>query len=173
MSAVAMPNFASLVLNYPTTPDFKSVIKSIRPDLVDNPSYQNTCAMRLCKALNGCPGHQIPKGKIAGLYTIVGIDGNSYAVRVQEMKDYLKRRYAAPSKIIIAAKGVINNADISGKKGIIAFDVSGWKDASGHFTLWDGKKLLYAGSHDYFNLYEKTPDNKVVQVTKCYLWECV
>lgn len=28
------------------------------------------------------------------------------------------------------------------KKGIIVFEVSGWGNASGHFTLWDGKHLI-------------------------------
>lgn len=28
---------------------------------------------------------------------------------------------------------------LSGKKGIIVFEVSGWDDATGHADLWDGK----------------------------------
>lgn len=28
--------------------------------------------------------------------------------------------------------------ELSGKKGIIVFEVSGWSDATGHADLWDG-----------------------------------
>ena len=40
---------------------------------------------------------------------------------------------------------------IKGKKGIIVFDVKGWSNASGHFTLWDGKNLAYVGPGDHNN----------------------
>ena len=38
---------------------------------------------------------------------------------------------------------------IYGIKGIITVDVSGWKDASGHFTLWDGNHLIYPGGAEH------------------------
>lgn len=37
----------------------------------------------------------------------------------------------------------------SGIRGIIGFRVP-FKGATGHFTLWDGFRLLYDGGHDYF-----------------------
>ncbi|WP_223255392.1 T6SS effector amidase Tae4 family protein [Flavobacterium sp. LM4] len=70
-------------------------------------------------------------------------------------------------------------------KGIIMFKVSGWGNASGHFTLWDGKNLIYPGGaqHDdplseyyYFNMkYEVyhpvKKKNIVVQTDEIKLWE--
>lgn len=167
----SLPRFDALKVNYPTTSDFQSVLRSINPKLVDEPAYQNTCAMRLSKALNGCPGHEIPKR--VGLETVRGVNGKRYAIRVREMKTYLKLRYLTPDQTINATtKGVIDNSAIKGLQGVIAFDVSGWGDASGHFTLWDGQKLLYAGSHDYFHLYDEFENGKAIKVTKCYFWKC-
>ncbi|EDV0904189.1 hypothetical protein QF91_003387 [Salmonella enterica subsp. salamae] len=33
--------------------------------------------------------------------------------------------------------------NVKGKNGIIVFDVKGWGDATGHFTLWEDGNLLY------------------------------
>jgi hypothetical protein len=64
------------------------------------------------------------------------------------------------------------------------FKVSGWSDASGHFTLWDGKDLIYPGEgtprtsphndpnseYYYFNMkYEQ--NGKVIQTDEIKLWE--
>lgn len=64
-------------------------------------------------------------------------------------------------------------------KGVIMFEVSGWGDASGHFTLWDGSNLIYPGDleHDnpnsdkyYFHMkYEN--NNRVIQTDRIILWE--
>src|ERR1044071_3432485 len=100
-----LPKFDPLKVNYPVTSDFQSVLRDINPKLVDDPAYQNTCAMRLSKALNGCPGHEIVKR--VGLETIKGVDGRRYAIRVREMKKYLQLRYLTPYKTINATtKGV-------------------------------------------------------------------
>ena len=69
---------------------------------------------------------------------------------------------------------------LSGRNGIVVFDVSGWGDASGHFTLWDGnaKTLAYADPHDdptnnlyYFWLTELRQPKAIVQTTKVRFWE--
>ena len=59
------------------------------------------------------------------------------------------------------------------------FNVSGWGDATGHFTLWDGSHLIYPGyeEHDdpnseyyYFNMkYED--EGRVTQTDSIKLWE--
>ncbi|MFY7828926.1 MAG: T6SS effector amidase Tae4 family protein [Flectobacillus sp.] len=59
-------------------------------------------------------------------------------------------------------------AKFKNRRGIICFEVTGWNDATGHFTLWDGNNILY-GQHDYFNL---PSEGKGAKVTKAYLWEC-
>ena len=69
-------------------------------------------------------------------------------------------------------------------KGIITFDVSGWSDASGHFTLWDGNHLIYPGGaeHDdpqsskyYFHMLyptkKKNGDLDFVQTNRIRIWE--
>lgn len=169
-SGGSLPLFSDLVKNYPTTSDYKAVIRSINPRYENEPAYQNTCAMRLSKSLNYCKGHEIPKKQ--NLYCIIGVDKKRYAVRVREMKKYIRDKYSKPDFELTAAKGVIDKSSILGKQGIIVFDVSGWSDASGHFSLWDGSKVLYDGGHDYFDLYEVDSNNKIIQVTKCYLWLC-
>jgi len=70
---------------------------------------------------------------------------------------------------------------LAGRNGIVAFEVSGWGDASGHFTLWDGgaKTLAYADGHDdpgnnmfYFWLTNVNPERtKLVQVVRVKFWE--
>ena len=37
---------------------------------------------------------------------------------------------------------------LSGRQGVILFEVAGWSDAEGHATLFDGKKCY---DHCYFN----------------------
>lgn len=166
-----LPPFQNLEDNYPVISDYKRVLREINPDLENNPAFQNTCAMRISKALNANPGHLIPKKE--GLLTVRGVDGKRYAVRVKELRKYLKERYAMPYRTLEATTlGVIDNTPIRGLKGIIAFEVTGWGDASGHFTLWDGEQLLYSGGHDYFNLYDKFADGKVIKVTRCTFWKC-
>lgn len=166
-----LPPFSELIKYYPTTSDYKSVIRSINPKYEKEPAYQNTCAMRLSIALNNCAGHEIPK--IKSLECIIGIDKKRYAIKVKEMKKYLKDTYIGPDFVLKAEKGVIDNSFILNKTGVIVFDVTGWKDASGHFSLWDGQNVVYAGGHNYFDFYEIiNGSNKVIQVVNCFLWEC-
>lgn len=40
-----------------------------------------------------------------------------------------------------------------GKKGVIAFVVKGWDDATGHFDIWDGSSCKY--KCDYFKQAER------------------
>ncbi|MDB5248927.1 MAG: hypothetical protein JWQ40_3321 [Segetibacter sp.] len=166
-----LPKFDKLDANYPTTSDYKRILREINPALENDPAFQNTCAMRVSMALNACAGHEIPRRE--GLLTVRGVDRKRYAVRVKELKNYLKLRYSLPFRTLTATtQGVIDNVSIKGLKGIIAFDVTGWGDASGHFTLWNGEELLYSGGHDYFNLYDKFDNGKVIKVSKCSFWKC-
>lgn len=165
-----LPRYESLSAHYPIGTDPQQVIREINPAYCDKPDYENTCAMRISKALNYCPGHEVPRRN--GLVTIPGTDRKRYAIRVRELKAFMLARYGAPRIINASQMGVIDNSSIQGLQGIIAFDVSGWSDASGHFTLWDGTQLAYAGGHDYFNLYQQFGNGKILRVTKCYFWKC-
>lgn len=73
---------------------------------------------------------------------------------------------------------------INTTKGIIIFDVTGWYDATGHFTLWDGSHLIYPGGAEYGNpqsskyyfhmLYltkKKNGDLDFVQTNRIRIWE--
>lgn len=74
---------------------------------------------------------------------------------------------------------------IRNTKCIVVFDVSGWGDATGHFTLWDKAHLIYPGGieHDtpgnnkyYFSmLYPVWNDRKkeltLVQTNRIRIWE--
>lgn len=64
------------------------------------------------------------------------------------------------------------------------FKVSGWNNASGHFTLWDGNHLIYPGGagHDdptnvkyYFHMFyparKENGDLNLVQTNRIRIWE--
>ena len=86
--------------------------------------------------------------------TISGADKKWYFFRVKDLKHFLENKYGYAD---------INHTDKTkfiNKKRIICFDIS-YTDASGHFTLFDGKDTL-GGEHDteyYFN-----------NASKIYLW---
>ncbi|MFK8268632.1 T6SS effector amidase Tae4 family protein [Capnocytophaga cynodegmi] len=70
-------------------------------------------------------------------------------------------------------------------KGIILFSISGWSDAGGHISLWDGKNIIYVGDEDnynnpisqkyYFHMTKyfeiKGKKDKIVQTDSIKLWE--
>lgn len=66
--------------------------------------------------------------------------------------EYLERFLGAPDKTVLNPK----TSDFSGMRGIIAVKGNGWQNASGHITLWDGKKcadnchLMYDPSNGTF-----------------------
>ncbi|SEO85532.1 Type VI secretion system (T6SS), amidase effector protein 4 [Flavobacterium sp. CF108] len=142
----------------------------------------------------------------------IGKDKLNYWYRVRELATYLIDHLGSPEIDIKLDKLQIPNAlkkntgltlfewqqiktnknkisDIDWKrlktiKGIITFDVSGWNDASGHFTLWDGKNLIYPGGpeHDdptndkyYFSMIypikKKNGDLDLVQTNRVRIWE--
>ena len=92
------------------------------------------------------------------------------AVALQEFVDFLRDNYGPPDVIRTGDK--ISKRPFLDKTGIIAWRVNGWTDATGHFTLWDGKKGLYVGDHDYFAMPLKKPDGGGAWLTKAELWKC-
>ncbi|KQM68534.1 hypothetical protein ASE74_23955 [Pedobacter sp. Leaf216] len=100
--------------------------------------------------------------------TIAGADHKHYCFRVSEFFDYLSHKYKKPDlkvekavrdKFIPVTQLRAFQDKISGVSGIICFKTQ-FSDATGHFTLWDGKKCLY---QDYF-LDPRT--------SGIYLWIC-
>ncbi|ENW94757.1 T6SS effector amidase Tae4 family protein [Acinetobacter dispersus] len=166
----------------------------------ENPrDWENTCAARMSYALNRS-GIRLPQAPAGG--NLVGEDKFNYWLRVKDLKTFMFNRFKSPDISYTPIKvnaiqsaqakeritGVQTNIlqKIKGKKGIVVFDVTGWDNASGHFTLWDGVNLLYVGPSDhnvpasmeyYFWFMREMPyfdkgfKVKVVQTTKISFWE--
>ena len=143
-------------------------------------SWENSCAIRMSKALN-YSGVSLPNAPSRG-GTIIGKDKYKYWISVEDLKKYLYELFNKPD---IEEKAGPNAVDkFNNKKGIIVFEVSGWGNASGHFTLWDGKHLIYPGNpnHDdpnsiyyYFNMkYSVHLSNnrkREIKTQRILLWE--
>jgi hypothetical protein len=138
----------------------------------NTPYLINTCATRMSHALN-TSGVKLGKAPSQG-GTMSG-SGGYYWIRVRDLKAEMERRFGVPDATLHHDKLVLpTNAaaspdldppeiaqavlearvaktqqflgnNLNGKHGIVVFDVSGWGDASGHFTLWDGERLVYVG----------------------------
>lgn len=162
------PSFAALILHYPADPDPLAVKKAIGGN-VDAEWITNTCVVRVSAALNKAgAGHAIPNEE-AGLVTVRGADNKRYALRVAEFADFMRRRYGEPDLALYGTD--IDEARFKGLRGIICWQVSGWSDATGHFTLWDDDHGAYVGSHDYFGM------DKMAREDEPYLegvefWQC-
>lgn len=167
-----------------------------------NPAYQNTCAVRMSYALNRSGLKLSAPPSVGG--SIVGGDGYLYWIRVSDLKPYLIKRFkGADEELLLPAIPMTLIADpdamraqykdrvkvakswldtkLVDRKGIVVFDVSGWGDASDHFTLWNGstKTLAYAEGHDnpennnyYFWLTSQREGTKsLIQVVSIKFWE--
>jgi len=135
---------------------------------VDADWIQNTCTIRLSRAMN-YSNNDVSKTefrKYAGQWgnqglVITGDDGKWYAPRVAEMALYLKKFYDATpltfrksaevremltdrsnlydSANVAETERIENEVRALGKKGIMMFNVALWSDATGHFEVWNGE----------------------------------
>jgi len=162
------------------TKDLYDIIGGGLPEnLRTNPnSWENSCAIRMSRGLN-YSGIKLPKAPSNG-GNIVGKDKLNYWIRVKDLKEYLIRMLKDKFPLIeeVGKPDAVNK--FKDKKGIIVFDVSGWSNATGHFTLWDGSNLFYVGpdlshndptsDHYYFSMnYEQ--GSTTIKTTKVRLWE--
>ena len=144
---MALPSFSQMWNKYPTG-SAEAVKAQIRGNV--NASYiKNTCVVRISHCFNLC-GAPIPRNH-PGLLTVRGGNGKRYALRVKEFNRFLRSRYKAPDY-------TGGRSTMSGKQGIIMFDVTGWSDATGHFDLWNGSACRHA---EYF-----------AKSSSVYLWTC-
>jgi hypothetical protein len=162
---------------------YNTIIKGTFLGKEKAPWLTNTCSIRMSHALNKS-GVLLGKAPSED-GTMKGPAGN-YWIRVKDLQRELEKRFNSPDMVLthrkmgltseqIAlhehSKPVIDRAvlderieagknfvnKISNERGIIAFNVEGWGDASGHFTLWNGQKLLFVdnpierGSHNDLN----------------------
>jgi hypothetical protein len=196
--AVKELTWADMLANYPaegvTTEDLYETIGGGLPENYQkNPySWENSCAIRMSKALN-YSGIKLPKAPSRG-GNINGKDGFNYWIRVKDLQPELIRQLKSIKPLDKkAAPGIVS--EFENKKGIIVFDVAGWANATGHFTLWDGKDLLYVGAgtpeHNdpndaemyYFHmsyqdtdedgnlLFDKKGNPVMIKTTRIRLWE--
>jgi hypothetical protein len=169
MAIRPLPSFASLKRRYPTGMDPVKVKEDIGGEAEEG-WITNTCVIRISKAFNYCGLAECKIPKSRSLLTVKGEDGLRYAIRVQEFVDFLRDNYGPPD--LVRTGSNIKKAAFLGKIGIIAWRVNGWSDATGHFTLWDGQKGLYVGTHDYFAMPTDKPDGGGAWLTKVELWKC-
>ncbi len=138
---------ASLRIYDPVNPGLKvaRVIGGYVEKNINNPDpsqkWNNTCAVRMSYILNES-GVTIPK--ITGK-TVSGKDKRQYFFRVRDLITFLKRCWSLPQ---IVEYPQSTSGLLSGQKGIILFEISGWSDAAGHATLFNGYKCY---DSCYFN----------------------
>ena len=144
---MSLPAFSQLWNAYPH--GSASAVKSKIGGNVNAPYITNTCVVRVSHCFNST-AQPIPRS-FSGLLTVRGGNGKRYALRVKEFNRFMRARYGAP-----AVTG--GRTAMSGKQGIIMFDVQGWSDATGHFDLWDGSQPAHA---EYFD-----------KASGVYLWPC-
>jgi hypothetical protein len=194
------PSWSDMIKNYPgeniSSRDFYPMISQALVSEVNKNArdWENTCATRMSYALNRSGIRLYRKATIA---TIQGEDKFTYWIRVKELKKYLKERFKGgdfehtplPIENFTAESMQARAQDaqdniikkITGKHGIIVFDVTGWNNASGHFTLWDGKDLVYVGegyhndpySPEYYFWFYRQPltGETPKQTIKTTFWE--
>lgn len=112
---------------------------------INNPDprqrWSNTCAVRMSYILNKS-GILIPK--ILG-ETASGSDMRQYFFRVKNLIKFITREWGKPEIVNYPPS---SGGTLAGRKGIILFEVSGWSDAQGHATLFNGSSCY---DHCYFN----------------------
>jgi len=203
------PSWADMKKHYPDkkifTPDlYDSMIGGGFKNLYKQPAYENTCAVRMSYGLNRS-GLKLGKAPSKG-GSMEGGDGYTYWIRVSDLKRELDARFKGADeelKLKLIPNSMMSDTDgmralfhervqqakdfletkLAARNGIVVFEVSGWGDASGHFTLWDSasKTLAYADHHDsptdgsyYFWLTQlagEAPHQKLVQTVRVKFWE--
>lgn len=103
--------------------------------------WRNTCAVRLSYILNQAG---MPLPYITG-QTVSGADKSWYFYRVKNLIAFLKQRWGKAEIVKYPPSG---GGALAGKKGMILFEVSGWSDAEGHATLFNGSTCY---DRCYFN----------------------
>jgi Type VI secretion system (T6SS), amidase effector protein 4 len=163
-AARKLPSFADLLANYPD--QSQEEVKAMIGGGVNTSIVTDTCAVRMSRALN-YSGVEIP-AKAAKLYVVRGDDKKYYALRMQELKEWIRGHFGGPQ---VVSRKPVNKEKFSGQKGIIAFDITfgrnpdGVTRALGHLDLWDGSSYIHQAidPRDYFGMATmvvlwKTPD---------------
>lgn len=137
----ARPSFSSMLAAYPTgtVPEVKTLIGG----RVNAGWISNTCVIRVSRALNYAgEAHKVKRTPI--MNTISGSDGLWYGYRVREFIPYFTEKYGSPDFDLksgayeqkIALGTAYGPAVLS--QGVIAVEIPGWNNATGHVDLWNG-----------------------------------
>ena len=131
-----LPTYAALRENFksPTELETQELADElggkVELNIESNPAaFGNTCAIRICRALNGA-GHLVPYSKSPRV--ISDKDKRWYIYSVGELSAYLRKTYGTP---YTPPKREANS--FSGMRGIIIFH-GGISGATGHADLWNG-----------------------------------
>lgn len=135
--------FKDLKNNYPLEDRAKLYTKlgGEWPGNINNPDYQNTCAVRLSIAL---------KKSGASLPMRDGMDGagSPLIFKVQTMGRAVNQIAGAWTWGMSKPPGVrLKASDLPTFPGIVSYHAD-WDDATGHFDLWTGKAFVGSGSFD-------------------------
>lgn len=166
----------------------------------------NTCAVRMSYALlrsgfhlSRTQDHQASK---------LGGDKKWYWLRVANLREELHSRFKgfdAELNLPMIKDELVDDANalemgfsvrkdkaeqfikdsLANRNGIIVFDVVGWENATGHFTLWDGTtmRIAFGTDHDdpadasYYMwltsvlVNEETRARSLLQVSNIHFWE--
>ena len=115
-----LPSFDALWNNYPNGgPD---EVKATIGGHVNATWIDNTCVIRLCRALN-YSGYRVHPD--SGLHCVSGKDGYQYGYRVSEFRPWMEHHFGPPTSV-------------GSGRGIICFALPGHVGYTGHFDLWDG-----------------------------------
>lgn len=199
------PRWTDMLNNYPDNSISKYIFypkisKALGKD-VDHKAYENTCALRMSVGLNKS-GFLLPSPPSGGAGNIKGDDSRNYWLRVADLKPYLFKIFKNPDvdvtlpdlsstssyvhteldeRLEFVKTNVLSN--IEDKNGIIVFEVRGWSNATGHFTLWEGagRGLLYSSDVEnnpnspsyYFWMVPNDIDNTTGLTTKISFWELI
>lgn len=144
--------FAALLANHPTNSKkdlFENVLGGGWKDLLDNPNYNNTCAVRISVMLN----------RLGGVYNITkeagtadgghkDKDGKHILIRVSAAAEFLKKVFGELSWEHIKQAGTDMDTNLIPKENGILLYHANFSNATGHIDLWK-IDLLKKGSCNY------------------------
>lgn len=123
---------------------FTNVLGGGFQNLVNNPNYDNTCAIRISAMLNAIGvEYKIPPiwGQNDGGHT--DQNGNHILIKVRSAHDYLMSKFGEPYWGYSKQPGsAFDYSTVPSKTGILLYHAN-FSNARGHVDLWNGSACLY------------------------------
>ena len=137
--------YAEISGNYPTderTDLFNNVLGGGFRDLVGNPNYENTCAMRISIAFNATAS-KIPQSLGTEDGGHKDRNGNHILVTVKVLETFLKQTLGESNWGMSKQPGTpFNFGDVPRRKGILMYHAA-FSNATGHADVWTGEGCTY------------------------------